>query len=72
MDPRGIRSGRFASHMDGIYSAATPHIVITIISFNPPVLPYSVTGYRDFIIPEQAPECKGKNGKKDSFPLNPG
>ena len=34
---------------------------------NPPVLPYSVTGYRDPIIPDLSPDCKGKNKEKDFF-----
>lgn len=48
-------------------NAATSQIVMAIIIHLPPVLPYSVTGYRGFIIHDPLPECKGKNEEKDSF-----
>ena len=52
-------------------NAATSQIFMAIIIPNPPVLPYSVTGYRDFIIHDRRADCKGKNKENHSFRTMP-
>ena len=52
-------------------NAATSLFIMAIIIPNPPVLPYSVTGYRDFIIHDRRADCKGKNKENHSFRTMP-